>query len=241
MGPEVLPVAQRSGFVRACLPSADKTQYSLIVTFCQPDCFQEVGWVESVLSEKMPVSAAAVHNVMAKSSLEEAGCLLDDPREPRNSCKSCTLWRQLIGSNFVQAAGTLLFEDEIVATDRDNEKIGVPIRFSRRDEILDVIIDVDRTQPNRSEEPCLFRRKIGCIPPFPVAVKSCCLIVNGAQARGPNIGLHDAIPNRVAAILQYVCRTCFRLRATMPKKDNDVRAFRTQCPLNRQQALRRRS
>ncbi len=109
--------------------------------------------MKSVLSEKMAVSAAAVHDVMAKSSFKEAGCFLDDPREPRNSCKSCAFRRKLIGPDFVQAAGTLLLKDEIVATDRDNEKIGFPIRFSRRDEILDVIIYVDRTQPNRSEEP----------------------------------------------------------------------------------------
>ena len=152
--------------------------------------------MKSVLSEKMAVSATTVHDVMAKSSLEEAGCLLDDPREPRNSRKSCPLWRQLVGSNFVQTAGMLLFEDEIVATDSDNEKIGVPIRFSRRDEILDVIVHVDRTQPNRSEKSRLFRRKVGGITAFPVAVKSYCFIVNRAQARCPNIGFHDAIPSR---------------------------------------------
>ena len=60
--------------------------------------------MKSMLSEKMAVSAAAIHDVMAKSSLQEAGCLLDDTAEARQFPQELPLWRQLVGSNFVQAA-----------------------------------------------------------------------------------------------------------------------------------------
>lgn len=115
--------------------------------------------MKSMFSKKMPVSAAAIHDVMAKSSFKEAGCLLDDARKPCDSRKSCALSGQLVGSNFIQAPGPLLLKDEIVATDGDNEEIGIPIRLSRRDEILDVIIDVDRTQPDRGEKSLLLGEK----------------------------------------------------------------------------------
>ena len=69
------------------------------------------------------------------------------------------LARKFVGANFFEAADTLLLEDEIVATDGDNEEIGIPIGFSRRDEILDVIVDIDWAQPDRREKSQSLREK----------------------------------------------------------------------------------
>lgn len=153
-----------------------------------------------MLSKKMAVSAAAVHDVVAKSSFKEAGGFLDDAREPRNPCKRYPLGRKFVGANFFEAAETRLLEDEVVTTDGDNEEIGFPIGFARRNEILDIIVHVDWAQPDRSEKFGLFGRKIGRIPALPVAVESYRFIVNGAQARGPKVGFHGAIPSSAAAI-----------------------------------------
>ena len=187
----------------------------------------------------MAVSAAAVHDIVAKSSFKEASCFLDDAREPRNPCKSCPFGRKFVGANFLEAADTLLLEDEVVATDGDNEEIGVPIGFARRDKILDVILEIDWAKPDRREKCSLFGRKIGRVIALPVAVESYCFIVNGAQARGPKIGFHWAKPSSAAAFWHQVFHASAHLKRKCRQENHDVLACRHYTTSRRPTLLRR--
>ena len=84
----------------AVFGSFHERQNFLIVTFRCPYSPEKVSGMEAMLPEKMTVSTAAIHDVMAERAFEKTAGLLDDSRKPRNPIERGTLRRQLVGANF---------------------------------------------------------------------------------------------------------------------------------------------
>jgi hypothetical protein len=163
----------------------------LIVALSCPDCSEKIRGMEAVFPKKMAVSAAAIHDVMAERAFEKTTRLFDDSRQPGDAIERRTLWRQFVRANFCRITDALLFEEKVIAASRGDKEVGVPIGFAGIYEILRVVIDVDRPQPDGGKEALLIAGKIGCVVPIACSIQGNGFIVEGAKPFRPSIQFHE--------------------------------------------------
>jgi hypothetical protein len=118
----------------------------------------------------VPVSAAAVHDVVAECPFQKAAAFFDDSRQPGNAIERGALRRQLVGANFRRIGEAFLFEEKVIAAGCGDEQEGLPIGFTASDEVLRIVINVDGPEPDGSEEAFLIVGKVGGVISISIAI-----------------------------------------------------------------------